>query len=105
MWPSLFFGLEALRAHLKDLKTVVTDETITDLSLATKCQAYAWLLTEAERNDLDKLAEKAYEAVVGKVGAVPAAAVGGAMDVMVAAAHSAKVDKDKKKSSKSVSSP
>jgi hypothetical protein len=90
------FGLEALKAHLKDLKAAVTDGTITDLSLATKCQTYAWLLTEAERTDLDTLAEKAYEKVVGKVGAVPAAAVGGAMDVMVAAAHSAKVDKDKK---------
>ena len=99
------FGLEALKAHLKDLKTVVTDKTITDLSLATKCQTYAWLLTEAERTDLDTLAEKAYEAVVGKVGSVPAAAVGGAMDVMVAAAHSAKVDKDKKKCTKSASPP
>ena len=98
-------GLAALKAHLVDLQRFVTDETIADLSLATKCQTFAWLLTEVEQKDLDTLAEEAYKAVVGKASAVPADAVGGAMDVMVAAAHSARVDREKKKSCKAVAKP
>jgi hypothetical protein len=99
------FGLAALKKHLVDLQQFVTDKTIADLSLATKCQTFAWLLTEPEQKHLDNLAEESYKAVVGKAAAVPADAVGGAMDVMVAAAHSAKVDKEKKKSFKAVAKP
>ena len=101
----ILFGLAALKKHLVDLQQFVTDKTIADLSLATKCQTFAWLLTEPEQKHLDNLAEESYKAVVGKAAAVPADAVGGAMDVMVAAAHSAKVDKEKKKSFKAVAKP
>jgi hypothetical protein len=91
------FGLVALKLHIAQLEMVVQDKTITELTLVTKCQTFAWLLDEAEGLELDDLAAQAYAIVVGKVSAVSATAVGGAMDVMVAAAHSAKATKANKK--------
>ncbi len=52
------FGLAALKKHLVELQQFVTDKTIADLSLATKCQTFAWLLTEPEQKHLGNLAEE-----------------------------------------------
>ena len=61
------------------------------MSLTTACQVYRWKLTATLAAKLDGLASDAYKIIVGKqAGAAEGGSVSGAMDLLVAAAHSTK---------------
>ena len=81
------------------------DKTIGDLSLATTCQVFRWLLPEVDATKLGKLSLEAYDVVLMRVSG-KGSNHGGAMEVMVATAHSSKSAAEAKKIiPKSVSKP
>ena len=91
-----FFGKAALDMNMSVLETSVKDKTIGDLSMATTCQVFRWLLPEVEAAKLEQLSLEAYNIVLTRVSG-KGSDHGGAMEVMVATAHSSKSAAEAKK--------
>ena len=79
---------------------MVKEMTLTDLSPVTHLEVFRWLLSGPDAEKLSKLGEAAYEMVLKR--ATNTTGLADAMDMMVAAATSAKAAKDSKKSAASV---
>ena len=80
---------------------MVKKMTLTDLSPVTNLEVFRWLLSGPDGEKLSKLGEAAYEMVLKRV-PTKTTGLADAMDMMVAAATSAKAAKDSKKSAASV---
>jgi hypothetical protein len=99
------FGKAALDKHMAELEKSVKGKTIGDLSLATTCQVFRWLLPAVDATKLEQLSLEAYDVVLTRVSG-KGSNHGGAMEVMVATAHSSKSAAEAKKIiPKSVSKP
>ncbi len=99
------FGKAALDKHMAELEKSVKGKTIGDLSLATTCQVFRWLLPAADATKLEQLSLEAYDVVLTRASG-KGSNHGGAMEVMVATAHSfTSAAEAKKIIPKSVSTP
>ena len=93
-------GAAAAAMHLQNLEKMVKEMTLSDLSPVTNLEVFRWVLSGPDAEKLSKLGEAAYEMVLKR--ATNTTGLADAMDMMVAAATSAKAAKDSKKSAASV---
>jgi hypothetical protein len=90
-------GAKAAAMNLKKLSKVIQDKTLSDLSPVTNSEVFRWLLSDPDAEILTKLGKEAYGMVLARVPGAKSAGLSDAMDVMVAAASSAKAAKASKK--------
>ncbi len=88
---TIISGRTAAATRLEHLRTAVQDGSLKDLQPVTDVMVFKWILSPKDADELDKLAESAYNLVLNRKTTKADATASGAMEVMVAAHTSAKV--------------